>query len=248
MQKTSNTKYGSDYPLELWEKIEIQVEENGDRGIYISRVEDFTKDGIVITKPEYASGSKLLMANATVYVGFMKSDAMYGFTARMKPCHENPPGRILLYSIGSVKRMQRREFVRIEYTTSLKYTVLKTKGDIQNYNWHSSLSYNISAGGMLLGVDGEVREGELLLLMITNHARLGIPRFVTAICRRITERKDDIKAGVEFIRDDMLSKYFSEEQVDRLPSQVKKFNSRIQNKLVRFVFEEQVRERNKGLL
>jgi c-di-GMP-binding flagellar brake protein YcgR len=248
MQKTTNQKHSTDYPLDIWEKLEIRVEENDEKGVYVSRVEDFTEEGIIIAKPEYSYGSKLLIATAMVYVCFMKSDAMYGFTAKMKPYSQNQPGQVLLYSIGTVKRMQRREFVRIAYTTSLKYTILNVQGEIQEYNWRTSMTDNLSAGGLLITVDDNVRKDDLMLLSISNHARLGVPRFIAAICRRLTGNKDNLKAGVEFIKAEKLNKFFSDEQIEKFPTQAKKFDSRIQNKLVRFVFEEQVRERNKGLL
>lgn len=247
MDKTAKTH--PDYPLEVWEKLELVVEENGDAGVYASRVEDFTDAGIIISQPEWIKGSKHFLANARVFVQFMKSDAMYRFPARTRPIRGKYSERLLLSDIGSMKRMQRREFVRISFTTRLKYSLINDLRDSnQEFVWFSSISSNISAGGLLMRVDDKVKKDDLLLLKFEDYLTFRVPRFITAVCRRTTVQNEVTFAGVEFITEEKIKDYFSAEEINKLPSQVAMFNANVQNRLVRFVFEEQVRERNKGLI
>ncbi len=249
MQKTARKKKNSDYPLDIWERVEIVVEENDDVGIYVARIDDFNKDGIVITQPEWIKGSKFMISNAKVFVRFAKSDALYQFPAQTRRLAGKEAGNLQLFNIGSIRRLQRREFVRVDYVTKMTYTVLENmKNEKQKFNWLPSLTTNISAGGLLMKIDDRVETDHLLLLKITNYAELNIPRFVVAICRRILRNGEYLLAGVEFVVQENLHNYLKPEDLERLPVQVKKFNIQNQNKLVRFVFEEQIKERNKGLL
>ena len=113
MQKTARKKKDSGYPLDIWEKVEIVVEENGDSGTYVARIDDFNKAGIVITKPEWTKGGKFLVSNAKVFVRFVKSDALYQFSAQTRRMGGKEAGNLQLYGIGSIRRLQRREFVRM---------------------------------------------------------------------------------------------------------------------------------------
>ncbi len=249
MQKAARKKKNSDYPFDIWEKLEIVVEEKGESGVYIARINDFDANGVVITQPEWIRGRKLLISNAKVFVRFVKSDAMYQFPARTRPLKGKMADMLQLYDIGSIRRLQRREFVRIDYLSKMTFTVLKNLNDAnQEYKWLPSQTKNISAGGIMMQANNQIEAGNLLLLKINNYSAMGIPRFVVAICRRIISEGEALFAGVEFVIAEELHKYFKPEELAKLPVQVKKFDIQNQNKLVRFVFEEQIEERKKGLL
>ena len=249
MQKTARKSKNTDYPFDIWEKLEIVVEENGESGIYVARIDDFNTNGIVITKPAWVRGGKFLVSNTKVFVRFVKSDAMYQFPAHTKPLKDNMADKLQLYGIGSIRRLQRREFVRIDYLAKLTYTVINNlKDKNQEFKWLPSQTSNISAGGMMMRVDDQIQIGDLLLLKINNYSTMRIPRFIVACCRRLVSKDESALAGVEFVIAEKLHKYFKPEELKKLPIQVKKFDIQNQNKLVRFIFEEQIEERNKGLL
>ncbi len=249
MQKAARKNKNSDYPFDIWEKLEIVVEEKGKSGVYIARINDFDANGIVITQPEWTRGRKLMVSNTKVFVRFVKSDAMYQFPARTRPLKGKMADMLQLYDIGSIRRLQRREFVRIDYLSKMTFTVLKNLNDAnQEYKWLPSQTKNISAGGLLMQANNQIEAGNLLLLKINNYSAMGIPRFVVAICRRIISEGEALFAGVEFVIAEELHKYFKPEELAKLPVQVKKFDIHNQNKLVRFIFEEQIEERKKGLL
>ncbi|MCP4704949.1 MAG: hypothetical protein GY865_10090 [candidate division Zixibacteria bacterium] len=249
MQKLATKNKNTDYPFDVWEKIEIVVEENGDSGIYMARISDFNNNGIVITTPEWIRGGRFMVSNAKVFVRFVKSDAMYQFPAHTKQIGKGAPDKLLLYGIGSIRRLQRREFVRIDYVTKMTFTIIsKLNDENQEFKWFPSKTLNISAGGLLMNINDHVKEKDLLLLKINNYSVLNIPRFIVVHCRRLLTVDENKLAGVEFVTSDKLHKYFKPDELAKLPVQVKKFDVHSQNKLVRFVFEEQIEERKKGLL
>jgi c-di-GMP-binding flagellar brake protein YcgR len=238
-------------PFNLWDKIEVVVGEDSEQGTYVSRIEDINRDGIVIAKPAFVGGNKLLTANSTVFVHFMRPDALYSCSARMRIIPGRADGQIQLYNLGSIERVQRRQFVRVDMRLELKYAFLKhypSSGGLDSLLWYPSYSSNVSAGGLLMKTEGDINKSDLLLIKIGKYELLGIPRLVTAICCRVVRMEDGRFAGVEFITDRKMNKYFSAPEIVLLPSQVKAFTTGIQNKLVRYIFEQQIKERQKGLL
>jgi c-di-GMP-binding flagellar brake protein YcgR len=249
MQKTE--RQTNRLPLNLWDRIELVVGREGEEGTYVSRVEDFNSQGLIITKPDFVGGHTLLTAHSKVYVHFMRPDALYRFSALLKTLPDHVDNKLLLHTFGQVERVQRRQFVRVDMRLDLKYALLKKSsgslhmGDIK---WFNSYSSNVSAGGLLMKVDTPVQKDDLLLIKIGKYEMLGIPRLLGALCCRIIRIEDGRFAGVEFITDRKLPKCFSQREIDLLPGQVKGFTTQIQNRMVKFIFEQQVKERQKGLI
>ncbi|UCD94047.1 MAG: flagellar brake domain-containing protein [Candidatus Zixiibacteriota bacterium] len=249
MINTATSKNNS--ALSLWDKIEIIIEQEGNTGEYVTRVEDINGNVITASKPEFAKGSKLLTAGARVYVRFFKPDAIYGFSAIIRPIQKDPTGLVKLYVLGGLERVQRRNFVRIDLKVHLKYALFKgasSRRKLKKPCWKISFSRNISAGGMLMKVEDDVKKDDILLVRVDNCKTMGIPRLLAVFCCRVININDTNFAGVEFIRRDRLSKHFTQDEIEKLPSQVRKFNVGTQNKLVRFVLDKQVEERRKGLI
>jgi c-di-GMP-binding flagellar brake protein YcgR len=244
-------KANKQLPVNLWDRVEVQVGPEGAQGKYLSRVEDFTREGIIIAQPHFIGGGKLLTADSQVYVQFAKTDALYRFSAKIKMIPNNPTGQILLHNLGSAERVQRRQFVRVDMHLDLKYAFLKHFPSAIKWDelrWYPSCSANISGGGLLMRSDDNIQKDDLLMIRIAKYESLGIPRLLSAICCRIIRMDDEKYAGMEFILDRELKKYLSPEEINLLPSQIRGFNSNVQNRLVKFVFEQQVKDRQKGLI
>ncbi|RKX31280.1 MAG: hypothetical protein DRP46_03745 [Candidatus Zixiibacteriota bacterium] len=237
--------------LDLWDKIEIVVERDGETGLYITRVEDIGPSRIVASKPEYVKGNRLLADNIRVYVQFRKPDAMYRFPAKIVSVPGSSSGAVELFPLQNMQRVQRRNFVRIDRKIDLKFSRLKV-GDgnrrLLEACWRDSYSKNISAGGMLMWVGDNIEVGDILMIRIGDYDSMGLPRLMTALCCRIVRISEKRFAGVEFIKRENLSRHFHARELARLPGQIGQFDNHIQNNMVRFIFEEQVRERQKGLI
>ncbi|SYZ74252.1 hypothetical protein TRIP_C60522 [Candidatus Zixiibacteriota bacterium] len=246
------TKQTNDiFHLKPWERIEVIVGDGMERGIYVSRIEDVTKDGVLITKPDFIGGNKLLTANSAVYVHFMRPDALYRFSAQLRMRPGQDDRFIQLQNIGGVERVQRRQFVRLDLRLDLKFAPLKNvsiESGLSGLAWQDSYTANVSAGGLLMKAGDNLSKGELLLLKISQYESLGIPRLVAAICCRIVRIDEDRFAGIEFILDRSLPKHFTQNEIALLPSQIKAFDHNVQNKIVKYIFERQIKERQKGLI
>jgi len=239
----------SGLPIRIWDEIELTVEKDDSDGHYISRVVDFIPGGIVLIEPIWKDSGGSPISGTIVNVEFVRSDALYRFQARIKPFYDEYVKRCLLYEISDITRLQRREYARVDYATSLKYKIVSKKEEVAgNKGWAESISTNLSAGGMLFKADEGMRENDLLLLQLDNFEVLHIPRIVAARCRRLLSSDNNVLAGVEFITRE--SRGIGAGANDRaLPADIiGDFDLQAQNRLVRFVFNEQVKEHNRRLV
>ena len=114
---------------------------------------------------------------------------MYHFPAHTRTLDGKMADKLQLYNIGSIRRLQRREFVRIDYRTKLSYTIVNNlKEEKQEFSWFASQTVNISAGGLLIQISNKIKEGDLVLLKMESYASMNIPRFIVALCRRLISK------------------------------------------------------------
>jgi c-di-GMP-binding flagellar brake protein YcgR len=249
MPKTSVKR--NDKFINVWDKVEIIFNEADKKGIYISRIEDIGKDFIIASRPDFVKGTGLLRDNSQIYVQYKRPDALYRFAANLKQISGDIDGSVRLSSLGKIERVQRREYVRIEKGLDLKYSVLKNSTSgflLDQLIWHESRSKNISAGGMLIKENSDIKEGDILLMRINEYEIIGMPRFICTVCHRRITIDDFTYIGMEFITRKYLKTYFRSEEIKKLPPLVKRFDAHIQNKMVNYIFEEQIKERQKGLI
>jgi c-di-GMP-binding flagellar brake protein YcgR len=238
-------------PFKIWEKVELIVGDGREAGIYISRVEDIKEDHIIATTPDFVRGGKLLTANTVVMIQYQRSDALYRIPARLKQIRDRSGPGIQLYAFGRIERVQRRNYVRIKKKIKIKYALLKNdqkQSLLDRPIWFETVSRDISAGGILVKCENNIAKDNILVVNIREYDEMGIPRFICAICRRIFNIEKDTFAGIEFIIREDFSQYFTADEKKKLPSAVTRFNVMTQNKMVRYIFDEQVKERQKGLL
>jgi c-di-GMP-binding flagellar brake protein YcgR len=239
-------------PLKLWERIEIVVGEGTDSGRYVARIEDFSEGGIIITRPDFVDGSALLQKNCDVIVLITKEDAVYQFHSRIKQIKTVSGIIHLLTFPKKLRRVQRRQFVRIELYTNVLYTNLSADKPDTNegnrFKWKQYKGINISAGGILMTVKKGLKRQDLLLLKIALFEECGLSEMIAGICRRIVIKGNEFFVGVKFIRSDQLVHHFNQEGLMTLPQSVKDFDRSAQNKLAAYIFYQQIELRKKGLL
>jgi c-di-GMP-binding flagellar brake protein YcgR len=247
MSGTVTTVASNKIPLKVWDKIEIVVEKRGRQGVYVTRIEEINRNSITATKPDFVGGNQLLSANDIIFVQFKRPDAMYRFGARMQA---TPNNTIVITNFGSLERVQRREFVRIKMNLDIKYRVIKKGRTYLNEPyWYDATTRDISAGGILMSIDsGSVEKNDILLVRIEGYEKMGIPRLATVLCCRLTRLDDGKFAGVKFITREAMAEYLSEKEISDLPPQVKALTTKTQNKMVHYIFNEQIEERQKGVL
>ncbi|MDD4051909.1 MAG: PilZ domain-containing protein [candidate division Zixibacteria bacterium] len=239
--------------IQLWERLELVAGESGAEGIYSCRVADIFPDRLLISRPVYEHGRTLLSDNRTVDVNFTRADAAYTFVARIRELEPKSDDRMFLLDLGSVRRLQRRRFVRIDKSEALLYRVLPRPLAVMPEKAEAGLiparSINLSAGGMLVRLEERVAQSERMLLDMAPCSLKNLPRYLAAVCRHC--RLDDdqwLVAGIEFLLEEDLFRHFTMAEIELLPADVRRFDFHMQNALVAEIFAEQIVMRQKGLL
>ena len=239
-------------PLKVWEKIDIIVGEGPDAGRYVSRIEDFINNGIVITQPEFIEGNILLREGAQVTVRVTRNDAAYQFYSSIKQGSLKNRKYLILTPPKNIQRVQRRLFVRIELSDRVRYANLEPVKngvvDIEKLSWQQSHTFDISGGGLLLHVTDEVKSKDLLLMQVNYFREMKLPEYVVGCCKRTCLKNENRCAGVEFVISNQLSRHFSPKELKILPTAVTDFDRRAQDRLVNDIFRRQIELRQKGLL
>ncbi len=239
-------------PIKLWEKIEIYVGEGSEAGRYLARIEDFARDGLVVSAPEYLAGGTLMRNGSDCTVLLTRRDAVYEFHTTITVAGEGERRRYVITAPGDVRRVQRRQFVRIDMMKVFSIALVPDRvGEDtthQSLQWRQTRSINISGGGMLIEAPVSLKKGDLLLVKMKFFGEVGLPLALGAVCRRTESDKGALRAGIEFVRSEQIPKFFNEGQRRLLPESASYFDQTMQNKLVNYIFQEQVRMRQKGLL
>ncbi len=225
---------------------------------FITRVEDITKDSVVIGAP-YDTEKRFyiyLRGGTKVRVSFPKKDAVYQFTSIVQDSRSGRLPLIVLSKPKELLRFQRREFVRLDDVIPVTYKVaisedmnvkykLIEKKDIPDIDLEelegdflNGFTKNISGNGMLLIVKKDVAKiGNLLEISFRLPGKSKVFKVIGEIVRFANEVKveypDEVGVGVKFI----------------------KINERDRTEIVRYIFDKQremikkglVRERKKGV-
>lgn len=234
--------------LSIWDKVEIIIEEDNERGVYMSRIEDFAGDQIKITKPEYQSGSILIRERTELKALIIKQDAVYQFTTKIRRRGESPDFEYYLELPDDINRFQRRNFVRIEDFTAGTYSPVDPQMSAVRAGWYPYRTENISGSGILIKTPKEIKIDDLVLI---NHELLklvGLELPLLAICRRSFVLKRQHFYGLEFIRDDRIANFFENNKWQYLPQTVLSFDLDHQERLASHIFKKQVKLRKEGLL
>ncbi|HUV31674.1 MAG TPA: flagellar brake protein [Acidobacteriota bacterium] len=238
--------------LRVWEKIQIFVGDDGERGQYEARVEDFINGGIIISNPVFVQGHTLLRENVPVIVCFTREDAAYQFHSRIRRRLLKGDARMLLAPARNIQRVQRRRFFRIRTSAVVSYARLVPMLDWDNWEdcltWEESQCVDISGGGVLIRTNEKLDDKTLLLMRLEFFRRHDLPELVVGICRRTFERESGHFAGLEFVVASRLHDYIDKKTLSRLPAAIRIFDNIVVNKLVSAVFREQVELRQKGVL
>lgn len=235
-------------PLKIWEKIEIIIGDDDNKGIYQARIEDFVNDDIVITPPEFQEGKTLLRDDSPVVVLVTKKDAVYQFSSRIKKIKDKKNIAYLLSPPKDITRVQRRQFVRIDMFCHLRAAFIDSLDKDGKFKWFNASSVNISGGGMLLECVEKIKPSDIIVFTSDVFSKLNIAQPIAAICRRTYEEDKKYYSGVEFIRADHLSLHLEKKQIKLLPHSITLFDRFTQNQLINFIFHQQIEMRKKGLI
>ena len=209
--------------LEINQKLEIEVLSGSYQGNYLSKVADFLDKGIIITGL-YREGSPLpIRLNQPINVYYTTDRAAYKFKSKILKRTNKPIPLLLIERSDSVKRIQRRDYFRLDVTG--RVDVYK-KLDDKNYPKKISEArlIDISGGGIQIQLKKKFDKGEELLISLKNI--LPPKEFIKSKIVRIQKVKDEFyNYGVQFIE-------IEEEQ---------------QEEIIQWIFAYQRKSRKKGL-
>lgn len=239
-------------PLGIWERIELVVGEDDSSSRYVVRIEDFISQGLIVSTPEFITGNSRLREGCQVRGFVTRRDAVYQFYSKIKKFTIKGKQLYLLTTPQAIRRVQRRQFVRVDIAKNITIAVISDPtGDIikfENFEWVAARTNNISGGGFLIQTDQELTKGTILLTKSTFFLEIGLPVTIAAICRREDNSTDHEQYGIEFIRSENLKTFMHLKFVKQLPESIQFFDLSAQNKLVNFIFAQQIEMRKKGLI
>ncbi len=239
-------------PLKLWERVEIIVGEGESAGHYVARIEDFIDKGIIVSSPEYIDGNTLLRDGCLVLFLLTREDAIYQFSSSITRITRDGQTVHLLVRPNGPQRVQRRQFVRVDLFTTVTYVRVKDQPppdtNSGDRGWRKSKTVNISGGGILMEVDEDMSVHDSVLLKLRLFSEIGLPGIVAGTCRRTFKEDGKRLGGIQFLRSTQLARHFTQSEMASLPAAVKGFDQLSQNRLVAYVFQQQIELRKKGLL
>ncbi len=236
--------------LRLWERLEIEYSNQDQVTEYVSRIEDFDKNLLVIEKPVRLSGNKQLNSGDRIDVTFNRDDAAYRFEALIVSIDANREDIMTIKAVSGINRSQRRRFVRIDIAGEVAFKVVRMTADSEpelSLNLKGEL-LNISAGGILLNTDASLKRDNLVLLnfWLKNSQRL---ENVLGVVKRHEQATDDENerveylTGIEFLTKDQAASKLALDINEVLPSSVNFFDEALQQAIVQFVYRQQVESR-----
>lgn len=234
-------------PLIVWEKVEILTSSDTNAGLYVARIEDFVEDGLIITQPELIKGEVLLRDNCEIILHITKTDAVYRFQSVIHKQNKNGREQYFLTKPIFIKRIQRREFARVVYSTPVEYTLFNEQYEV-NQKWYRSYSWDISGNGILIETKDFVKQESLLLLRIQLFDELNINLPVLGRSHRVLMYNNTRLSGIGLILSSEIFGFKKKYPIHKVDKLVENFDTSSQEKLIAFVFNQQIEQRKKGLL
>ncbi|MFW5981746.1 MAG: flagellar brake protein [Halanaerobiaceae bacterium] len=149
--------------LKINDKVDIQVDSGPYQGKYLSKVAEIDNDTIKVTSPFIKGEVVPLRIGQVVKLYFTGDTAAFTFTAKVLDRQIDPVAILTLKKTSELKRIQRREYFRIEAKKEVKYRIIEDPLNIdgdESADLERSETLDISGGGIKLLVDDDFpREG-----------------------------------------------------------------------------------------
>ncbi|MFN2341270.1 MAG: flagellar brake protein [Halanaerobium sp.] len=209
--------------LEINQKLEIEVLSGSYQGNYLSKVADFREEGIIITGL-YREGAPLpVRLNQAINVYYTTDRAAYKFESKILKRTNKPIPLLLIENYDSVKRIQRRDYFRLDVTGKIDiYKMIDDKKYPKKVA--AARLLDISGGGIQMQLKKKFEKGEEILLSLKNI--LAPKEFIKSEIVRIDRENDELyNYGVQFLE-------IEEEQ---------------REEIIQWIFAYQRKSRKKGL-
>ena len=213
--------------LEIRQLVEVEITEDENPVIYRTRVENITNSCIVLGAPMEQGRLVPLPPGTKIRVSYYDDKATYSFDSAVI---DRNMGTLLQISIDrpiSIRRTQRRNFVRINTKLPVSYTIISDELPEAAYS-QQGITLDVSGGGIRFQTSLFLPEGTVLELKIDVQG-LGQILALGKVVRTISSGGKDANSyliGVQFM-------IIGEKERD---------------KIIRHIFDKQRELRQRGLL
>ncbi|MFW6381071.1 MAG: flagellar brake protein [Bacillota bacterium] len=211
--------------LEINQKIQLEIDRGPYQGTFPSKIADI-EDEVIKVVPPYDKGELLpLRRNLELKVYFTGDDAAFYFESKVIGREREPIPLIVLTPPETLKRIQRRNYFRLEVSEPIYYRRLDEEEEPLE-EFRESKTVDVSGGGVKMVLDQPLEADDLLELYLNIPDIDDVP--ILGKVRQIYTLPDDYTkaAGIEFIR----------------------ISSRIRDTIVGWLFDYQRKLRRRGLL
>ncbi len=217
---------GAFEPLKENQPVEIELP-GSELSIYRSRVEHVGDDRLVVASPMKGGAIIPVRPGTVVKVIYTDNVAVYTFSAEVLSQNLSNPSILLLNKPIDSKRIQRRNFVRLDTRLTVNLTRLDDKF-IPSGETFSATTVDISGGGMMFEGNTLLQMGDVLeaVICLNEHETVRAIGRIVRIMENPPKSRNRYSVGFEFI---------IIEETER-------------DKIIRFIFNRQRELRRKGLL
>lgn len=152
--------------LHVNKRIDIFIKDGEYQGSYLSKVADVNNRELKVTAPFSKGEIVPLRMEQQVQLFYTGTNAAYTFLAKIIARQNKPVALLTLEKISEVKRIQRREFFRIEAKRKVNYRGIDENSDNNDEDFKESMTMDISAGGIKLLADDSIPTTGILELTI----------------------------------------------------------------------------------
>lgn len=187
---------------------------------YKSTIQDITDELIKINIPIGKAGMYSYEFNKEVEFNYYDSNCYYVFKGhiigREKDKDTNIPLYIIKYDVNTIKKIERREFVRVD---CIEYIYYKKNYLEEQSNWKKALLLNLSGGGFKFSTDEALNKEYLLEFKFVIEDKIYIIN--ARIVRKIKKNNESNVYAAEFInitekvREKIIQKVFKQMRKER---------------------------------
>ncbi|UMZ73382.1 flagellar brake protein [Natranaerofaba carboxydovora] len=206
----------------------LNIKINIGQETFSSYIEDVEEKSLILATPIKQGMPIMIRKKDDLRISIFKEGAVYEFTAKVTKVITEPLPMIKVPKPQKVKKIQRRNFFRLEKTIPVEYYVLDEKGEKEISSKKEANFLDISGGGAKLSTEEIIPLGAHVEFNI--HLEDDNDKPVNCIGKVVHSKKVDTERvkiyhyGIEFVS---------------LPTAV-------QDRIVRYTFEEQRKMRQKG--
>ncbi len=233
-----------DYDLSLGERLDVLI---GERRC-ISNVQEITREGtLIISAPTFRSVTVPIREGELVNVVYFRQSGMFSFVAALLRRFVSGELEFCEIEIKSpISKYQRRDFVRFETVIPVKVSVLADADVLAKMSIEETLKVIFDRRYMGLPRPNESEADECLSLDISG----GGIRFAS---KEPYEKNTLLECTLEFQKDDSMtvdvlvvrSEQPLKGEPHRIGAQYVNIEERLRRRIIKYIFEEQVKERQK---